>query len=178
MANWTSGDLWVFGYGSLIWKPDLTFKARKVCCVKGFLRRYWQGSTDHRGVPGAPGRVVTLVPGTPTEECWGAAYCIDEADVPSALVQLDHREKGGYERRDVTLYLSDGTELSPHGMLYIACGENDEFLGDAPAADIAAQIAASAGPSGPNREYFDRLRAALEDLRIDDPHISEIAKFL
>lgn len=54
-------DLWIFGYGSLVWKnSDVPHVESKFCFVKGYKRRAWQGSTDHRGTVDAPGRVFSI----------------------------------------------------------------------------------------------------------------------
>ncbi|MET0330163.1 MAG: gamma-glutamylcyclotransferase, partial [Dyella sp.] len=75
-----------------------------------------------------------------------------------------------------TLHLDDGGHTE--GLVYIATEENAAFLGPAPEPDIARHIAASAGPSGPNRDYLIQLAAALRELEADDPHVFEIEQHL
>ncbi len=160
--------VWVFGYGSLIWRPDIAFRERRVARVRGWKRRFWQGSHDHRGVPHAPGRVVTLVPDA-SESCEGMAYFIDASVAESTFAGLDHREKNGYERHEVCLEFRDGGTAG--GVVYIAPAGNHAYLGPAPDAAMAEQIRRSAGPSGANVDYLEELAAALRVLEIDDPHV-------
>jgi len=75
--------LWIFGYGSLVWRPSFPHRERRPAILSGFARRFWQGSTDHRGVPGAPGRVVTLV-AEAGAECWGMVYAVAGREVARA----------------------------------------------------------------------------------------------
>ena len=156
--------VWVFGYGSLIWRPDFPFLERRTATVTGWARRFWQGSHDHRGVPDAPGRVVTLVP-APGETCIGMAYRIEHA----VFDHLDYREKNGYERVPVSLTLDEADVVA--GVVYIAAIGNHAFLGDAPIEEMARQIRRSAGPSGSNVDYLVELADALRGLGARDAHV-------
>ena len=166
-----SDDVWVFGYGSLIWRPDLPFKEKRIATIDGWKRRFWQGSHDHRGLPNAPGRVVTLIP-CPGASCEGMAYLIESAVAQDTFVKLDYREKNGYERHEVRLLFADGESES--GVVYIATQDNHAFLGPAPTEDLVAQINISAGPSGTNFDYLMELAAALRRLGINDDHVFEL----
>jgi len=172
-------SIWIFGYGSLVWRPAFPHARRQPAFVRGWTRRFWQGSTDHRGVPEAPGRVVTLVPDEHAH-CWGMAYQVAGADLDDVLAQLDHREKGGYERRVAPLNFAEAAEAaeSAEALLYIATSENENYLGPAPLTQIADQVRRSVGPSGPNIEYVIRLAGALREMGADDPHVFELADLL
>ncbi|KAI8083043.1 ChaC-like protein-domain-containing protein [Halteromyces radiatus] len=66
-------DIWVFGYGSLIWKPPIHYEAKVIGYIKNYVRRFWQHGHDN----------VT----------WGVAFKIPSTDVEATRAYLDHREK-------------------------------------------------------------------------------------
>lgn len=158
---------WIFGYGSLVFRPDFPFEQQQPALLHGYARRFWQGSTDHRGVPGAPGRVVTLVP-EPDARCLGVAYRVAPDVRATVMAALDERERGGYERRTVTLELLGAPAASAFALVYFAGPENPNYLGDAPLAEMAEQVRRARGPSGANREYVLRLAEHLRRLGADD----------
>jgi len=169
-------DVWVFGYGSLIWRPSFPFEERRKAWISGFARRLWQGSDDHRGVPGALGRVVTLVPMAESRTV-GVAFRIAGPNVPEVLDHLDWREKNGYERHLVDLHGDDDRSFA-RGVVFVAGALNPHFLGDAPLDALVRQIAGARGPSGENREYVVELAQALRALGAPDDHLESIVERL
>lgn len=164
-------SVWLFGYGSLIFKTDFPYLERRPATIAGWTRRFWQGSHDHRGTDTAPGRVATLI-AQPGASCAGMAYLI----TPAVFAHLDYREKNGYLRFPVHISFDDGD--SAEGLVYIADAANEAFLGAASEHDIARQIASASGPSGTNRDYLLDLAAALRALGQDDPHVFAIEQHL
>ncbi|MEM8766471.1 MAG: gamma-glutamylcyclotransferase [Pseudomonadota bacterium] len=164
--------VWLFGYGSLIWRPDIDYLDRRPARIQGWSRRFWQGSHDHRGIPEAPGRVVTLIEAQ-GESCAGMSYLVDAAIVEETFSQLDHREKNGYERHSVKLDFHKHDEVA-EGVVYIAPVNNFAYLGPAPLTQIARQIHGAEGPSGRNIDYLLELAAALRDLEVHDEHVFEL----
>uniref|UniRef100_A0A8C7Q3B5 Gamma-glutamylcyclotransferase n=1 Tax=Oncorhynchus mykiss TaxID=8022 RepID=A0A8C7Q3B5_ONCMY len=151
-------SLWIFGYGSLVWKPDFKYKINYVGYIKGFSRRFWHGDNFHRGDKDLPGRVVTLV--EDHDACtWGVAYEVTDSQMES-LHYLNVREAvlGGY---------CQGSLLA---LVYIATSDNPIYLGPATPTEIAAQIAICRGNTGHNIEYLLRLA---EFMRLYCPEVED-----
>ena len=174
----TQDGFWLFAYGSLMARPALPWAERVEATLPGYRRRFWQGSHDHRGVPGAPGRVLTLVPteGAPNEReereegaCEGLLYFLPPAVAKGALARLDYREKNGYLR--CTREVRDRSGTRRRALVYLATPDNPAWLGPAPWAELVAQLCTAQGPSGRNIDYLRALHRTLRQLRITDPHI-------
>jgi glutathione-specific gamma-glutamylcyclotransferase len=168
-------SMWIFGYGSLIFRPSFAYEERRHAWLKGWVRRFWQSSTDHRGVPAAPGRVVTLVP-EPGARCWGMAYRIATERVEEVLAHLDYREQNGYERHRVILETREASLLD--ALVYVAGPSNPHYLGPSPLEEIAAVVRSAHGPSGSNRDYVLRLAEALAEAGEQDTHVMELMRLL
>ena len=160
-------EIWIFGYGSLIYKVDFPYLGRSPAFISGWERRFWQGSHDHRGTPDNPGRVLTLIP-VEDARCYGMAYRVTQQE----FEHLDYREKNGYLRFEIDIRLDNG-EIK-RGLVYIAPKDNAAYLGEAPIGDIAHHIFNSRGPSGENKDYVFQLAAALREANETDDHVFAI----
>lgn len=171
--------VWVFGYGSLIWRPAMAYVARRAGRVDGWARRFWQASTDHRGTAEAPGRVLTLVESEGA--VWGMAYAIERAAWPEIEVALELREQQGYARLTVDIGLAAEDQTGPiietvAGLLYLATPANPHFIGPEPLEVTAEVVRRSHGPSGSNVDYVLELDRTLNAMGAADPEVSALAE--
>lgn len=170
-------NLWVFGYGSLVWKPDFAYNRSKVGFVKGYKRRFWHGDDFYRGDKEKPARVATLV--EDQETCtWGVAYEVTESHIEESLQYLNMREvvAGGYITEMVEFIPKEKGHGALLALVYIATSDNPIYLGPASEEEIAAQIVICRGRAGHNVEYLIRL-AEFMRLRcpeVDDQHLFSI----
>lgn len=151
-------SLWIFGYGSLVWKPDFAYRRSKIGYIKGYKRRFWHGDDFHRGDKEKPGRVATLV--EDQEACtWGVAYEVTDSQIEESLQYLNIREVklGGYVTEMVEFIPREKGQGSLPALVYIATSDNPIYLGPASNQEIAAQIAICSGKTGHNIEYLVRL---------------------
>ena len=169
-SNGMTDSVWLFGYGSLIWRPDFSYVDARRAYIEDWTRRFWQGSHDHRGTTSDPGRTVTLV-AAPGERCYGRAFLIE----PNVFDYLDDREKNGFERCRIDVCFDDTRLL---GVVYVAAATNRAFLGDASVDEMAAQINRCTGRSGTNVEYLLELARSLRNLNIVDPHVFELERLV
>lgn len=137
--------------------------------MDGWVRRFWQGSTDHRGTEQTPGRVVTLLAAA-SGHCIGMAYQVDTDGAHATMRELDFREKGGYRRERLGVVLRSGARL--RALTYVAAPDNRNYLGSADLHAMATQIIGAHGPSGANLEYLQLLERALVEAGAQDLHVS------
>ena len=163
--------IWIFGYGSILWRPDFQFSQAIPAQLRGFQRRLCQGSTDHRGSTALPGAVATLRPDS-GEATVGIAYRLEDSATEQVLVGLDHREKNGYEQQTVTLTGENQSAFT--ALTYIAPVGNPWDLGMPSILDVVERVLRASGPSGSNLDYFLRLYASSLALKAPEPYLDQI----
>eukprot|EP01084_Bolivina_argentea_P131511 232115_1 len=176
--------LWLFGYASVCWNPSFPFIDKCHAYVNGFIRRFWQQSTDHRGTPSSPGLVMTLISNLDIntlenkysikhskfktdKNVYGRAYRIPDNKIEEVVKDLDFREKGGYSRMITKIHLVKNNKIEiVNGLVYVAKIDNPHFR-YLSMDECVPIIAKSIGPSGKNIDYLYNLNQYFIDNNID-----------
>jgi cation transport protein ChaC len=165
-----NGDLWVFGYGSLMWDPGFPYVEWASGLVYGYHRALCIYSSRWRGTPAQPGLVLGLDRGG---ACRGIAYRIAQADVPTSLEALWNREmrRGVYHPRLLRARLP---RHEVKALVFIANPLHPGYAGTLPAERTAELVANCCGDRGPNVEYLARTLKHLAELGVHDHNLLRV----
>jgi cation transport protein ChaC len=158
-------DLWIFGYGSLMWNPALDVAESRVGTIYGFHRRFCLDLPFGRGSPEVPGLMLALDRGG---GCRGVAHRIAAPRLEDELTILWRREmaSGAYRPTWVRMHAAAGPLRA---LTFAIDRRHARYAGALTPDEVARRIAAAAGPAGTNRDYLDRTVACLTALGIRDP---------
>jgi len=173
MDGSNSGDLWVFGYGSLIWRPGFAFEEQAPARLEGWRRRFCLRSIAYRGTPEAPGLVLGL-DADPGSGCDGVAFRVAATQAQTAAAYLRERELVTYAYRETTLPLSLRDGRTVRAMTFVIDRAHAQYAGDLARDEQAAIIARAAGPAGPNAAYLENTLSHLAQLGVRDPELEAL----
>ncbi|NNM71364.1 gamma-glutamylcyclotransferase [Enterovirga aerilata] len=167
-----SGDLWVFGYGSLMWRPGFTYRERHFATLTGYHRSLCIFSHVHRGTPEMPGLVLGLDRGG---KCRGVAFAVEAAEAQATLAYLREREQvtAVYLERRVRIRLDDG-RIVP-AVTYVADRRHPQYAGRLPVEDLLRLVNQGVGVSGANPDYVRATHRQLMEMGVSDPILAGIA---
>lgn len=165
MDEHQEAEHWVFGYGSLMWRPDFAFLDRSAAVLHGRRRAFCIYSVHHRGTYERPGLVLGLVSGGSVR---GAAYRVAAEDWPSVYAYLLEREQPTetYVERRVTVRLADGRKRT--ALTFLSDRSHPQWAGTLSPDDQARLIAGATGLSGRNVDYLRDLVRHLKDEGVHD----------
>ena len=169
----TPEDLWIFAYGSLMWRPDFAFEERRRAQVFGLHRALCIYSHHYRGTTEHPGLVLGLDRGG---SCVGLCFRI-AATVQAATLEAVRRRElitGVYAEIAAPVRLDDGRRLS--AVTYVANRTHAQYAGTLPAADVARLVAQGRGVAGPNIDYVRNTHDHLRDLGIAESRLADVVR--
>ena len=159
------GDFWVFGYGSLIWRPGFAHNEARPAMLHGFHRRFCVYSHRYRGTPDCPGLVLGLARGG---SCRGLAYQVPAAEGEAVMDYLYEREMvlGVYDPAWLKLTLDDGAQVRAAG--FVVDPSHQQYAGRLSYDEMARLILQGEGKGGTCMEYLRNTVQHLEALDMHD----------
>ncbi len=168
------GELWVFGYASLIWDPGFPVAERQVARLKDFSRSFCMLSIHHRGTEADPGLVLALDV-HPGAACEGVAMRASPGSEAETMVYLREREliSSAYLEQEVSVRLEDGRLI--RAVTYVVDRAHRQYC-QLSLEEQAARIAGAVGGRGPNDAYLFNTAEHLDELGIADEELSWLAR--
>jgi glutathione-specific gamma-glutamylcyclotransferase len=168
-------DLWVFGYGSLMWRPGFDFVERQLAWLRGYHRALCIYSHVHRGTPERPGLVLGLDRGG---SCRGAAFRVEAQRAAATIAYLRAREQvtAVYVERRVRVRLDDEREVE--ALTYVVDRRHVQYAGKLPLDKILEYVRAGVGRSGENPAYVLNTHRHLAELSLRDPVLAHLVEAL
>ena len=166
------GDFWVFGYGSLIWRPDFAHVETRRARLFGYRRALCVLSHVHRGTPQRPGLVLGLDRGG---SCIGLAFRVPDGLRDEVMATLRERElvTNVYLERELPLRLEDGAVVP--AVCYVVDRAHVQYAGPLDVDHAVARVTGAVGQSGPNEEYVLNTVEHLKALSIRDHWLEAVA---
>ena len=167
-------DLWVFGYGSLMWNPGFAFAEQAPARLAGWHRALCIYSTVHRGTPEAPGLVLGLDRGG---SCRGLAFRVEPANRGAVIDYLREREQVTAVYREIhrPVRLDDGSGRVVEAVTYVADRGHPQYAGRLDEDEVHRLVSRSRGKSGINPDYVLATARHLVGLGIADPTLARLA---
>ncbi len=164
-------ELWVFGYGSLIWDPGFAVAERHIARLPDFHRSFCMRSVHYRGTAEAPGLVLALDE-SPGSACDGLALRAAPGTEAATRAYLHERELISYAYREAELpvVLADGRKVS--ALTYVINRDHDQYCQGLSLDEQAQIIARAKGVRGPNRDYLLSTYQHLTELGLHDPDMA------
>ncbi|WP_136658393.1 gamma-glutamylcyclotransferase [Nitratireductor sp. XY-223] len=168
-------DFWVFGYGSLMWRPGFDFVEAARGRLFGYRRALCIYSWVHRGTRDKPGLVLGLDRGG---SCTGMVFRVDGINRDRVMGYLRERElvTNVYLERTSPVHLSDGRRIT--AVCFVADQHHEQFAGHLTAEDAARRVAVSEGRSGHNVDYVASTVDHLKEMKIRDHWLEDVARLI
>ncbi|MFC0284713.1 gamma-glutamylcyclotransferase [Camelimonas abortus] len=175
MKEQDSGDLWVFGYGSLMWRPGFDYLERRAGLVRGYHRSLCVYSFHHRGTPQRPGLVMGLDRGG---SCRGAAFRVPAERRAETIAYLREREQvtSVYLERFAPVALDNG-HVTP-ALVYVVNRDHEQYAGRLDIDEVVAIVRRGHGVSGHNPDYVRNTLAHLHAMGVRDAWLEEVVRRL
>lgn len=163
------GDLWVFGYGSLMWSPGFRPSAKSAALVRGYHRALCILSNRYRGTPEKPGLVMGLCRGG---SCWGMALRVPAARVRRVLSALWKREMLNqvYKPTLLPVLISPGRRI--RALAFVADTTHRQFVRELDLHGRARLVAQGIGQRGRCVDYIRNTLEHMLELGVNDPHLA------